>query len=59
MNDNKDFEKIFKRSILPAELIDRAAIFTVNRLGFSVFICVKGNVHEYKRVSSEGILITY
>ncbi|CAF0899767.1 unnamed protein product [Rotaria sordida] len=42
------------KSILPADLIDRAVIFTVDRLGFSVYICTKGNVHEYTRIISSG-----
>ncbi|CAF3348810.1 unnamed protein product [Rotaria sp. Silwood1] len=52
--DDKNTTRIFKKSILPAELIDRAAIFTVHRLGFSVYICIKGNVHEYTRILSSG-----
>ncbi|CAF1932270.1 unnamed protein product [Rotaria magnacalcarata] len=54
VGDNNDCKKIFRRSILPADLIDRAAIFTVDRLGFSVYICVKGNPHEYTRIASSA-----
>jgi hypothetical protein len=54
-NDDK-YIKTYKRSILPAELIDRAAIFTIDRLGFSVYICIKGNLHEYKKVFCNGML---
>ena len=35
-------------------MIDRAAIFTVNASGFSVYICIKGNLHEYKGAFLKG-----
>lgn len=54
-NDKKEFTRKFKKSILPAELIDRVAVFTVDRLGFRVYICLKGNIHEYTRTNSTGI----
>ncbi|CAF4363869.1 unnamed protein product [Rotaria sp. Silwood2] len=54
MTDDNNYTRIFRKSILPAELIDRAAIFTVNRLGFNVYICMKGNIHEYRRAASSG-----
>jgi hypothetical protein len=56
MGENNSYTKIFKKSILPADLIDRTAIVTVNRLGFTVFIFTKGNLHEYRRIASNGIL---
>jgi hypothetical protein len=56
VDHNNVSTKIYNKSILPAELIDRAAIFTLDRLGFSVYICTKGNLHEYTRSVSDGKL---
>ena len=52
---NNNYIKEYRKSVLPAELIDRTAIFTINQLGFSVYICIKGNLHEYKRILSNGM----
>jgi hypothetical protein len=57
MGENNSYTKTFKKSILPADLIDRTAIVTVNRLGFTVFIFTKGNLHEHRRILSNGILL--
>ncbi|CAF3626328.1 unnamed protein product [Adineta steineri] len=50
-HSDDSFTKTFRKSVLPTELIDRAVIFTVHRLGFTVYICTKGNMHEYIRTS--------
>lgn len=59
IDKDNNYTRIFRKSILPAELIDRTAIFTVSRLGFSVYICIKGNLHEYTRINSNGILLIF
>lgn len=59
MGENNNSIKEFRKSILPADLIDRAAIFTVNRYGFTVYICTKGNLHEYKHTVNYGIYLFF
>ncbi|CAF0936913.1 unnamed protein product [Adineta ricciae] len=49
--DGNRYTKKYRRSVIPADLIDRTAIITVNQLGFTVYICTKGNVHEFTAVS--------
>ena len=52
--DSNTYTKTLQRSVLSEDLIDRAAIFTISPSGFSVYIFVKGNVHEYTCIVSNG-----
>ncbi|UJR25524.1 hypothetical protein I4U23_006870 [Adineta vaga] len=52
--DEKHYTNVYAKSVLPADLIDRTAIITVNQLGFTVYICIKGNVHEFIRTTYPG-----
>ena len=51
--------KNYRTSILRAELIDRAAVFTVTSTGFYVHICIKGNLHEYERKTFTGKICSF
>jgi hypothetical protein len=44
-----------KEMILQADNIDRVAIFSVSTRGFSVYIFIKGNPHEYIYKPIHGI----